>query len=151
MIPKKSLDSVLDKSIILTKTAPNDNAKSISVQCAPPPCADIFYALSVDKNRHFLTPSPPHLVHVVIECPLMQLFSADATMKKKFKFFFFAHEKLKKPPKKVAQNQPRPLFPTVQPRPQPTAQNRFSISWNFGTRHLFSYLWVSSIRFYLTP
>ena len=27
MIPKKSLDSVLDQSIILTKTAPNDNAK----------------------------------------------------------------------------------------------------------------------------
>ena len=37
MIPKKPLDSVLDKSIILTITAPNDNAKSISVQCAPPP------------------------------------------------------------------------------------------------------------------
>ena len=36
MITKKSLDSVLDQSIILTKTAPNDNAKSISVQCAPP-------------------------------------------------------------------------------------------------------------------
>ena len=35
MISKKSLDSVLDKSIILTITAPNDNAKSISVQCAP--------------------------------------------------------------------------------------------------------------------
>ena len=35
MIPKKSLDSVLDKSIILTITAPNDNAKSISVQCGP--------------------------------------------------------------------------------------------------------------------
>ena len=34
MIPKRSLDSVLEKSIILTKTAPNDNAKSISVQCA---------------------------------------------------------------------------------------------------------------------
>ena len=33
MISKKSLDSVLDKSIILTITAPNDNAKSISVQC----------------------------------------------------------------------------------------------------------------------
>ena len=32
MIPKKSLDSVLDKSIILTITAPNDNAKSISVK-----------------------------------------------------------------------------------------------------------------------
>ena len=48
--------------------------------------------------------------------------------KKNQKKIFFAHEKLKKPPKKVAQNQPRPLFPTVQPRPQPTAQNRFSIS-----------------------
>ena len=32
MIPKKSLVSVLDKSIILTITSPNDNAKSISVQ-----------------------------------------------------------------------------------------------------------------------
>ena len=32
MIPKKSLESVLYKSIILTITAPNDNAKSISVQ-----------------------------------------------------------------------------------------------------------------------
>ena len=35
-----------------------------------PPCMDSFYILSMDKNRHFLTPSPPHLVHVVIECPL---------------------------------------------------------------------------------
>ena len=34
---------------------------------------DSFYILSVDKNRHFLTPSPPHLVHVVIECPLSVL------------------------------------------------------------------------------
>ena len=33
MIPKKSLDSVLDKSIILTIAAPNDNAKLISLQC----------------------------------------------------------------------------------------------------------------------
>ena len=33
MISKKSLVPVLDKSIILTITAPNDNAKSISVQC----------------------------------------------------------------------------------------------------------------------
>ena len=33
MIPKKSLDSVLDISIILTIAAPNDNVKSISVQC----------------------------------------------------------------------------------------------------------------------
>ena len=32
-MPKKSLETVLDKSIILTITAPNDNAKLISVQC----------------------------------------------------------------------------------------------------------------------
>ena len=25
----------------------------------PPPCVDSFYTLSVDKNRHFLTPSHP--------------------------------------------------------------------------------------------
>ena len=66
--------------------------------------------------------------------------------KKKYFFKFFAHEKLKKPPKKVAQNLPRPLFPTVQPRHQPTAQNWFSILRNFGTRHLFSYLWSGSGR-----
>ena len=35
----------------------------------PPLCVDSFCTLSVDKNRHFLTPSPPHLVHVVIEWP----------------------------------------------------------------------------------
>ena len=50
MIPKKSLDSVLEKSIILTVTAPNDNAKSISVQCAPsdfgPLVVSAFYHLS---------------------------------------------------------------------------------------------------------
>ena len=34
-------------------------------------CMDSFYTLSMDKNRHFLTPSPPHLVHVVIEWPLV--------------------------------------------------------------------------------
>ena len=65
--------------------------------------------------------------------------------KKKSKKIFFAHEKLKKPLKKVAQNQPRPLFPTVQPRPRPTAQIRFSISWNFGTRQVFSYLCYAAI------
>ena len=30
----------------------------------------------------------------------------------------------------------------IRPRPQPTAQNWFSILWNLGTRHLFSYLWL---------
>ena len=59
---------------------------------------------------------------------------------KKLKKKFFDPEKVKKPPKKVAQNRPRPLFPTVQPRPQPTAQNQFPILRTFGTRHLFSYL-----------
>ena len=29
-----------------------------------------FYTLSVDKNRYFLTPSSPHLIHIVIEWPL---------------------------------------------------------------------------------
>ena len=41
-------------------------------------------------------------------------------------------------------NQPNPLFSTVQPRTQPTAQKWFFILWNLGTRHLFSYLWVSA-------
>ena len=53
----------------------------------------------------------------------MQSFSANATMFSKEK-----NEKVKKMqseklPSKVAHNQPRPFFPTVQPRPQPTAQN----------------------------
>ena len=40
---------------------------------------------------------------------------------KKFKFsFFFEHEKTDK---KVAHNRPKPFYSTVQPRPQPTAQN----------------------------
>ena len=44
--------------------------QNFSIFDPPPPCVDSFHTLSVDKNRHFLTPSPPHLVHVVIECPL---------------------------------------------------------------------------------
>ena len=44
-----------------------------SLNAPPPPFVDSFYILSVDKNRHFLTPSPPDLVHVVIECPLTKL------------------------------------------------------------------------------
>ena len=38
---------------------------------------------------------------------------------------------------KIKENQ-RPFYFTVQPRPQPTAQNWF---FNLGTRHLFFYLW----------
>ena len=33
-----------------------------------PLSVDRFFTLSVDKNRQFLTPSPLHLVHIVIEC-----------------------------------------------------------------------------------
>ena len=36
IISKKSLGPVFKNLIILTIRAPNDNAKSISVQCAPP-------------------------------------------------------------------------------------------------------------------
>ena len=54
---------------------------------------------------------------------------------------FFDPQKVKKRASKVAHNQPRPFFPTVQPRPQPTAQNWCFILWNLGTRYLFSYLW----------
>jgi hypothetical protein len=43
-----------------------------------------------------------------------------------FKFFFSAHKKLKKPPSKVAHNQPKPFIP--QPNPPATAQNPFFIS-----------------------
>ena len=60
---------------------------------------------------------------------------------KKIKKTIFDPEKVKKRASKVAHNRPRPSFPTVQPRPQLTAQNWFSISWYLWTRHLFSYLW----------
>ena len=36
---------------------------------------------------------------------------------------FFDPEKVKKRASKVAHNRPRPFYSTVQPRPQPTAQN----------------------------
>ena len=39
------------------------------------------------------------------------------------KMFFFDPEKVKKRASKVAHNRPRPFYFTVQPRPQPTAQN----------------------------
>jgi hypothetical protein len=37
----------------------------------PAPCVDSFYNLSVDKKNIFFDPLPPHLVQVVIECPLI--------------------------------------------------------------------------------
>jgi hypothetical protein len=44
----------------------------------------------------------------------MQLFSADTTMKKNLKKKYFAHEKLKQPPKKLLIIGPNPFIP--QPR-----------------------------------
>ena len=66
----------------------------------------------------------------------MQLFSADAMVFSKFFFNFFDPKKVKNRASKVAHNQPRLFCFTVQPRPQPTAQNWFFILWNLGTRHL---------------
>ena len=77
----------------------------------------------------------------------MQLFSADARV---FSKKFFDLEKVKKRASKVAHNGPRPFYFTVQPRPQPTAQNWFFILWNLGTRHLFSYLWLKPFLVYPT-
>ena len=42
---------------------------------------------------------------------------------KKILKYFFDPEKVKKRASKVAHNRPRPFYFTVQPRPQPTAQN----------------------------
>ena len=42
-------------------------------------------------------------------------------------------------------NRPRPCYFTVQHRPQPRIN--FFISWNLGTRHLFSYLWYKGLVF----
>ena len=52
----------------------------------------------------------------------MQLFSADTIVFSK-KNFFYDPERVKKQASKVAHNRPRPFYFTVQPRPQPTAQN----------------------------
>ena len=39
-----------------------------------PPCVDIFYLISVDKNKHFWTTYPPPLVNIVCERPLGYLY-----------------------------------------------------------------------------
>jgi hypothetical protein len=49
-------------------------------------------------------------------------FGRYGVFKKKIKKIFDP-EKVKKRAPKVAQSRPRPFFPTVQPWPQPTAQN----------------------------
>ena len=42
------------------------------------------FTLNLDKNNHFLTTYPPHLVHVVFERPLIELNSIFCTMNLKF-------------------------------------------------------------------
>ena len=54
----------------------------------------------------------------------MHFFSAEAIVfSKKELNFFFDPQKVKKRASNVAHNRPRPFYFTVQPRPQPTAQN----------------------------
>ena len=54
----------------------------------------------------------------------MQFFSVDAIVfSKKSKKKFFDPEKVKKWASKVAHNWPRPFYPTVPLRPQPTAHS----------------------------
>ena len=46
-----------------------------------------FYSLIVDKKRKFLTPPPPHLVHIVIEWPLMSTLRIQKGLTRFKKFF----------------------------------------------------------------
>ena len=50
----------------------------------PPSWVDRFYTLSMDKNIYFLTPSPTHLVHVLIEWPLMRHQRLGKSVRPKF-------------------------------------------------------------------
>ena len=56
-----------------------------------------------------------------------------------FFLIFLTPKKWKTGPQKLLIISRDPFFP--QSSPQPTSQKWFSISWNLGTRHLFSYLW----------
>ena len=63
------------------------------------------------KNKKILP-----LFYATFQCGRYSVF------KKKLKIFFDP-KKVKKQASKVAHNRPRPFYFTVQPRPQPTAQN----------------------------
>ena len=60
---------------------------------------------------------------------------------KKILTFFLTPKKWKNGPQKLLIIGPDPFISQSSPDQWPTAQNWFSISWNLGTRHLFSYLW----------
>ena len=47
------------------------HGQNFAIVCPPPLLGGQFLYLERGQNRHFLTPSPTHLVHVVIECPLI--------------------------------------------------------------------------------
>ena len=59
MISKKSLVAVLDKSIILTITAPNDNANQDPVQCAPGRGPNLLKGKFTKQNHEFESTSSP--------------------------------------------------------------------------------------------
>ena len=64
------------------------------------------------KEKYFFLPS----FNATFQCGRYGVF-------KKILKYFFDPEKVKKGASQVAHNRPKPFFPTVQPRPQPTAQN----------------------------
>ena len=104
--------------------------------------ACIYFQISSPKKLVFLPKEILSKIFLTYFCLYsMQLFSADPKIfSKKLQINFLSMKTLKKTGLKVAHNWPRPFYFTVQPRPQPTAQNWFFILWNLGTRHLFSYL-----------
>ena len=55
---------------------------------------------------------------------------------------FLTPKKWKNRPKKLLIIGPDPFISQSSPDQRPTAQNWFFISWNLGTRHLFSYLCI---------
>ena len=76
----------------------------------------------------------------------MQLFSADAIVfSKKILNFFLTPKKWKNGPQKLLIIGPDPFISQSSPDQRPTAQNWFFILWNLGTRHLFSYLWLTTL------
>ena len=129
--------------------------------------SESHFATSVDyclrRRRHRHRSTTDERTDVFHICIYTQIFSHEKSLVQFFfQFFFkiyyatfqygcssvfkkilekkFDPKKVKIRASKVANNWPRPFHFTVQPRPQPSAQNWFVILWNLGTRHLFSYL-----------
>ena len=103
-------------------------------RCTQKYCATTYILKKPESNRERIAFGP--LLITVLYLALKK--SGFSKKKNYFTFFlcnfsvrtlwcfqknFFDPEKVKKQAKKVAHNRPRPFFLTVQPRPQPTAQN----------------------------